>query len=99
MGISTYLVWKEGSNRKEVQRALGIFLLQLLFNILWSAVFFGMQSTIGGLAVIAVLWVLIIMMVKAYYQVLPLAGLMNLPYLLWVTFAMMLNFAIWRLNG
>lgn len=99
LGISTYLVWKEGTGRKDVQRALITFLLQLVFNILWSIVFFGMQSVLGGLLIILILWVLIMMMVKAYYRLLPVAGIMNLPYLLWVTFAMMLNFAIWRLNG
>ncbi|MGE5455338.1 MAG: TspO/MBR family protein [Methylocystaceae bacterium] len=99
MGVSTYLVWQAGTGRKDVQRALLVFVLQLVFNVLWSVVFFGLQSPLGGLATIVILWLLIIWMIIAYYRVKPWAGLMNLPYLLWVTFAMVLNFSIWRLNA
>jgi benzodiazapine receptor len=97
MGISFFLVWRETDNPTN-QNAVKVFYFQLLFNILWSAVFFGMKSILGGLIVIIILWIGIIAMIKAFYSVSKLAGILQIPYLLWVTFATILNFALYMLN-
>ena len=79
-------------------RALGIFLLQLAFNFLWSIIFFNLQNFGLALLWLVVLWVLIIWMIKRFHTIDPLSAWMQIPYLLWVTFAAYLNFGVWRLN-
>ena len=78
--------------------ALLLFLLQLLFNALWSPLFFGLH--LPGLAFVdmVLLWLALLATVVAFWKAHRLAGAMLLPYLAWVTFAGALNFAIWRLN-
>jgi benzodiazapine receptor len=98
MGISAYLVWKKGTENKEVKYSLIIFLIQLVFNALWSVVFFGGQSIAGGLVVIVILWVLILITIFSFYKISQVAGLLLIPYILWVSFAALLNFTYWKLN-
>lgn len=80
-------------------RALGVFLLQLAFNFFWSIIFFNLQSFGLALFWLAVLWLLILWMIRDFYKVDPLSARLQIPYLLWVTFAAYLNFGVWRLNG
>lgn len=97
MGIAAWLVWREGGFR--VQRIpLGVFLAQLAINALWSWLFFGWHR--GGLSVadIALLWVLIILTTVLFWRVRWIAGVLLLPYMGWVSFAGMLNYAMWELN-
>ncbi|MGA2668903.1 MAG: TspO/MBR family protein [Ignavibacteria bacterium] len=98
MGISAYFVWKEGFQIREVKYALSIFLIQLVFNSLWSIVFFGSRSITGGLIVIIILWVLILVTILSFYKISAISAYLLIPYLLWVTFASVLNFTIWQLN-
>lgn len=79
-------------------RSLRIFLLQLAFNFFWSILFFNFQ--VFGIALIwlLVLWGLILWMIFSFRQVDPPAAWLQVPYLLWVTFAAYLNFGVWRLN-
>jgi translocator protein len=98
MGISLFLVWREGLEKPDVKMALYIFAAQLVVNILWSWAFFGLQSPLAGLAVIAVLWVLILLNIIKFWPISKWAGGLLLPYILWVSFAGFLNFTIWRLN-
>jgi translocator protein len=98
MGISLYLVWRKGFNSPEVRYAIILFLVQLVFNSLWSIVFFGYQSPGGGVIVITILWFLILMNIFCFYKISTPAGLLLIPYFLWVSFAVLLNFSIWRLN-
>ena len=97
MAVTAWLVWKRGGFAGQ-RRALLFFLLQLLFNALWSPVFFGLH--LPGLAFVdlALLWLALLATVTAFWKAHPLAGAMLLPYLAWATFAGALNFAIWRLN-
>lgn len=80
-------------------RALRLFLLQLAVNFLWSLVFFNVGAYGVAFFVLAVLWVLVFGMLRAFYPVDRTAALLQLPYLLWVTFAGYLNLGIWLLNG
>ncbi|MBN1189778.1 MAG: tryptophan-rich sensory protein [Dehalococcoidales bacterium] len=98
MGISVFLVWKEGLSRDGVTAAFSLFWVQLLFNILWSAVFFGRRSVSGGLALITVLWLLILSTIVLSFRVSAAAGGLLVPYIIWVSIAANLNFQIWRLN-
>jgi len=98
MGISLYLIWQKGFAEKENKKALLWFILQLVFNILWSFVFFGLQSPIYGLVVIVILWIFILETILQFMKISKLAGKLLIPYILWVTLAAFLNFSIWQLN-
>jgi benzodiazapine receptor len=99
MGISAFLVWSKGFGDKRVRIALSIFAVQLILNILWSAVFFGFRSPLAGLIEIAILWIAIWLTILNFFKVSKTAGLLLMPYILWVSFAAVLNFFIWRLNS
>ena len=98
MGISAYLVWREGLADPGVRAAMAVFVLQLAINISWSAAFFGLRSPLAGLAVIIILWGLIALNIQRFRGISRTAGALLIPYLLWVSFAAVLNFEIWRLN-
>jgi benzodiazapine receptor len=97
MGIAAWLVWRcdgFGPNRQ----ALTLFLLQLAFNALWSWLFFAWNLGVLALADIVVLWILIVATLVSFWRVRPLAGALLIPYLLWVSFAAVLNYFLWQLN-
>ena len=98
MGISLFLVWKEGTGNALVKPALTLFIVQLILNLLWSIVFFGMQSISGGLVVIILLWISIVLTIIRFLKISSISGILLVPYLLWVTFASVLNFFFYRLN-
>ncbi len=99
MGVSAFLVWRKGLGDPQVKVALSIFLVQLILNTLWSVVFFGLRSPLGGLIVISILWVAILLTILNFSKVSMAAGLLLVPYILWVSFAALLNLFIWRLNS
>jgi benzodiazapine receptor len=98
MGISAYLVWREVPTDPRAKAALAVFILQLAANVSWSAAFFGLRSPLAGLVVIALLWALIALTIQKFRAISRTAGALLLPYLIWVSFAAVLNCAIWRLN-
>lgn len=98
MGITLYLIWREGWHRPEVRVAVILFLAQLGLNGAWSILFFGLHSPALALLDIAALWGFIVATVVASWRVVPLAGVLLLPYLAWVSFAAVLNASIWWLN-
>ncbi|MFH1651601.1 MAG: TspO/MBR family protein [Chloroflexota bacterium] len=98
MGLAAFFVWREGLSSRRVRVALALFLGQLALNILWSGAFFGMRSTLFGLIVIIPLWLAILVTMVLFFRVRGLSGWLMLPYLLWVTFASVLNIALWQLN-
>ena len=97
MAIAAWLVWRTGGFKAQGV-ALSLFLVQLVVNGLWSWLFFAWR--LGGIAFaeIIVLWVLIAATLIAFWRVRVLAGVMLIPYLLWVSFASALNFSLWQLN-
>lgn len=97
MGISLYLVWSQPDG-KERNMALLAFTVQLVFNFGWSYIFFYYRQLGFALAEIVVLWVSIIVMLVLFYRVRPLTAYLNIPYILWVTFASVLNAAYFKLN-
>ena len=97
MAIAAWLVWRQGGFRAN-RLALTLFLVQLVFNALWSWLFFAWQLGGAAFADILLLWALILATLLAFWRVRPLAGVLLVPYLLWVSFAAFLNYAIWQLN-
>jgi len=97
MAVAAWLVWRQ-RGWAGARGALTLFLVQLVFNGLWTWLFFAWRM--GGLAFaeILVMWVLIAATVVAFWRTRPLAGALLVPYLAWVTFAAALNFALWRAN-
>jgi tryptophan-rich sensory protein len=97
MGIAAWLVWRVGGFHA-AKSALTLFLVQLALNALWTWMFFGWQR--GGLAFadIVLLWVLIVATLISFWRIRPLAGALLVPYLLWVSFAVALNYSVWQLN-
>ena len=98
MGVAAFLVWRKGLDNRQGKIALIAFLVQLVLNALWSVVFFGLESPLYGLIVISVLWVAILFTVLKFYRISLAASVLMWPYLLWVTFAAVLNESIWLLN-
>lgn len=97
MGVAAWLVWRVGGFRA-AQGALSLFLVQLALNGLWSWLFFGWQRGALAFADIMFLWVIIAATIVAFRRVSVLAAALLLPYLLWVSYAAMLNYAVWQLN-
>jgi benzodiazapine receptor len=98
MGIAAYLIWQQGIAKSAVRQALFLFTLQLILNFLWSFFFFKLQLPIYALIEILLLWVLILATIISFYQINKTAGFILVPYLLWVSFATLLNFYIVKLN-
>ena len=98
MGVAAFLVWRKGLENRQVRIALIVFLVQLVLNALWSVAFFGLESPLFGVVVIAALWVAILFTVLKFYRISLAASVLMWPYLLWVTFAAVLNSSIWLLN-
>ena len=99
MGIALYIVWEKGLEKAEVRKAMTVFVIQLFLNIMWSVLFFGLRSPFYGLVGIVVLWVLILVNIWLFYKISRTSGLLLVPYILWVSFAAVLNYSIWVLNG
>ncbi len=97
MGTAAWLVWRE-RGFAGARLALIVFFAQLVLNALWSILFFGLRSPGAALAEIVFLWAAIFATMAAFWRVSRPAGWLFVPYLWWVTFAMFLNHAIWRLN-
>lgn len=98
MGISAGMVWSRGLYHVWVKTALYHFVFQLMFNALWSLVFFGLQKIFWALLTIIALFILILLTIKWFKVVNKTAAYLLIPYVVWVLFAMALNFEIWRLN-
>lgn len=97
MGTAAWFVWKEGGFSAQ-GIALGLFLAQLALNALWTPLFFGANLRGWAFLDIVVLWTLIVATTVAFWRVRPLAGLLFVPYLAWVSFAAVLNVTVWRMN-
>ena len=98
MGVAVFLVWRKGLGIKNVKAALITFLVQLVLNVLWSAIFFGAKSLVGGAVVIVLLWIAILFTILRFFKISTVAGGLLIPYILWVTFASALNISILALS-
>ncbi|MGB9005803.1 MAG: TspO/MBR family protein [Candidatus Aminicenantales bacterium] len=98
MAVALFLVWKRGVATAGVKSAMVLFFIQLILNTLWSVLFFGLHQPMWAFFEILVLWLFILLTLIAFWRIALPAGLLLIPYILWVSFASALNFAIWRLN-
>jgi tryptophan-rich sensory protein len=98
MGLAAYLVWQRAGGMAAARTALLWFGVQLVLNGLWSVVFFGLRAPGLALLEIVLLWGAIVMTVRVFWLVRPVAGALLVPYLAWVTFATALNAGFWWLN-
>ncbi|ADB62584.1 TspO and MBR like protein [Haloterrigena turkmenica DSM 5511] len=97
LGVALWLVWRSDSAGRRL--ALGLFALQMAFNVVWTPAFFALEAPLLALGVILALWGLIVGTVVAFDRVDRRAAALLVPYLAWVTFAAVLNFELWRLNA
>jgi benzodiazapine receptor len=98
MGLAAWLVYEKRTKSPGSRKALAVFVVQLVFNVLWSIAFFGAHQILGAFVVIVALWVLIAGTIRLFWKISKPAGLILGPYLLWVTFATVLNAALYVLN-
>jgi len=97
LGISFFLVWKKEAS-KERDLAIKVFSIQMLLNFSWSILFFHFNLIGVALAEIILLWTSIVAMIYLFYKIKPFAAYLNVPYLLWVSFAAILNAGYYFLN-
>ena len=97
MGFAAWWVWRADSLRA-TRLALSLFLAQLAVNALWTWLFFAWNQGALAFADIVLLWLLVVATMVSFWRIRPLAGVLLIPYLLWVSFAAALNLSLWRLN-
>jgi len=98
MGLAVAIIWQKGLQSSQVRTAIVIFLLQLILNMLWSVLFFGLHSPLYGLVDILFLWAMILVTIAQFSRISTPAAALLIPYILWVTFATGLNLGILLLN-
>lgn len=98
MGISSYLIIVSEAEEKDIRKALTLYGYQLAVNFLWPTFFFNFRWYLFSLAWLVLLWVLVFLMIKAFYEIDKRAAWLNVPYLVWLTFAGYLNAGVWWLN-
>lgn len=102
MGVSSYMIFRVGKDRnkaEEVFDALYVYGLQLFLNFTWSIFFFNLRTYLFAFIWILLLWAGIVLMIVKFYKLNRTAAYLQIPYLVWVTFAAYLTFEIFRLNG
>lgn len=98
MGIASYLVWESDAQPQEKQNAFNVYFYQLIVNFLWPVFFFNLGWYLFAFLWLILLWVLVWITFRRFYEISKLAGVLLIPYLLWLTFAGYLNLGIWYLN-
>ncbi|MBQ8730745.1 MAG: tryptophan-rich sensory protein [Lachnospiraceae bacterium] len=98
MGISSYLIYNSSASQKEKSEALTVYLIQLALNFLWPTFFFTFSWYWYSLIWLLVLWVAVVIMILKFYKISKPAAYINIPYIIWLTFAAYLNYAIAVMN-
>jgi tryptophan-rich sensory protein len=99
MGISSYLILTSGAEKSQITSAIRIYAFQLVVNFLWPTFFFNFGWYLFSFLWLVLLWVLVLVMILRFKDINKLAAYLNIPYLIWLTFAGYLNLAIWILNS
>ncbi len=99
MGVSLYIIWDNKRKDKISKTAIRWFIIQLILNTLWTIIFFGLKSPLGAFIEIIILWISIFLTIKYSYKISKTAAYLLIPYILWVSFAAMLNLAIYLANN
>lgn len=98
MGISCYIIITSDASQEEIGEAIRLYAYQLVVNFLWPTFFFNFQWYLFALLWLILLWILVFLMIRKFAEIRKLAAYMNIPYLIWITFAGYLNAGIWWLN-
>ena len=98
IGIALALVWLSDADSRARTLALAAFVGQMVLNVAWTPAFFAAENLFAGLVVIVALWPAVLVTIVAFDRVDRRAALLLVPYLVWVTFAAVLNYQFWRLN-
>lgn len=98
MAVALYITWDKKISKKKKDKAVKIFIFQLILNLLWSLMFFGLHQLLLSVVVIIALWISILITIKYFIRISKWAGYLLIPYILWVSFAYILNFSILILN-
>jgi len=98
MGISFYLIWKADTNHQIKQTAIILFAIQLVLNFFWSLIFFKAQEPGWAFAEILLMWIMILFTILWFSKISSTAAWLLVPYICWVSFASVLNYAVWKLN-
>ena len=98
MGLSAYLIYEKGPRRNDIRKALAVFAGQLLLNALWSIVFFGAHQILGAAILIVILWGMILASIWLFSRISKAAAYLLVLYILWVSFATVLNISLYVLN-
>ena len=99
MAVAVFFVWQKEGDKKAVRLAMIFFAIQLALNACWTIIFFGMNSILGGLIEIIILWTAIFITVIQFRKISTAAALLMLPYIAWVSFAVVLNASLFLLNS
>lgn len=97
MGVAAWRVWKK--REKSASFALGLFITQLGLNIFWSYLFFGIHRPDLALIEISILWLVILSTLGSFFKIDKVAGILMFPYIVWVSFAIYLNYTFVQLNN
>jgi tryptophan-rich sensory protein len=97
MGAAAGFIWQRRAVSQSTP-ALSLYVIQLILNIIWPLIFFGMHNPGLAFAEICLLWLAIMATLFTFWRVYRPAGILLIPYILWVSFATVLNFTIWRMN-
>lgn len=98
MGISSYIILTSDASREKIEDAIKIYIYQLIVNFLWPTFFFNFQWYLFSFVWLVVLWILVFIMIRKFYDISKVAAYLNVPYIIWLTFAGYLNAGIWLLN-
>ena len=99
MGVSATIIYSYKKEEPDsVRDALIVYAISLFFNFFWTIIFFNMQAYLFAFIWLIALWILIILTINAYKKISPLAAYLQIPYLIWVTFAAYLNLGVYVLN-
>jgi len=98
IAVSAYLIWQRKDTSVDYVNAKYIYFLQLFLNFSWSIIFFGLHQILAALVIIGLLWIVIILNIFFFGKISKIAAWLLVPYLLWVSFASLLNLEIFRLN-
>lgn len=98
MGLAAYRIWMIGIQKTKVQNALALYMIQLALNFLWSFIFFKYQNYSAAFIELLILWFFILWTTVEFFELDKKTGWLMIPYILWVSFAAVLNYFIWQLN-
>jgi tryptophan-rich sensory protein len=98
MGVALYLLLRHWPEKPADKPALIAFAAQLILNAGWSVIFFGLRAPLAGFIWIIILWLAVLWTILAFRRVTKAGAILLIPYILWVSFAGLLNFFLWRLN-